>query len=135
MMLVKDAMTEDIVSIHFNAVIDAAIDLMIEKNVSGLPVVASDGRLVGIITEYDVLKLYGQPAVDSQRFEPCTRYMKTDVRTIQQDASLEVGARVFQAASIRRVMVLDGDKLVGVLSRRDIVRRIRDQRLSAVGSA
>lgn len=134
-MLVKDAMTTDVISIHFNAVVDAAIDRMLEKNVSGLPVVDSDGRLVGVISEYDVLQLYGQSSRDSQRFAPCTRFMKTDVRTIQQDASLETAARIFQAVSLRRLMVLDGEKLVGVLSRRDVVRCIRDQRLHPAGSA
>lgn len=129
-MLVKDAMSRDIVSVPFNAVIDVAIDLMIERNVSGLPVVDSDRRLVGIITEYDILCLYEQSSEQARQFAPCREYMKTDTKTIQQDASLDVAARIFHAASLRRLIVLDGERLVGVLSRRDVVRSIRDRRVA-----
>jgi CBS domain-containing protein len=128
MTTVKDVMTRSVVSVPCRAVIDVAIDLMVSQNISGVPVVDLEGRLAGIISEYDVLRLCGQREAEYQPFEPCERYMTADVRTIQQDASLDAAAKIFQAASLRRLLVLDGDKLVGILSRRDVVRCIREQR-------
>ena len=131
MVLVKDVMTRELISVTEDLSIDVAIDRMIEQNVSGLPVVDEHGCLVGLLSEFDVLHLYGQDNNEETRYQPCSKCMTRDVRTIDQDASLEVAARIFQVASLRRLIVVDGPKkkLVGVLSRRDIVRCIRDGRM------
>jgi len=129
MVLVKDVMTASIVSVPAHAAIDVAIDLMVEKNISSLPVVDEQEQLVGIVSEYDVLELFGQSEFEYSPFEPCEKFMTSAPKTISQDASLEVAANIFHAASLRRLLVVDGEGLVGVLSRRDVVRRIRDARL------
>lgn len=127
---VRDAMTVSVVTVPPHALIDVAIDLMVEKNISSLPVVDVHQRLVGIISEYDVLELLGESVSDDLPFERCEKYMTTELKTISQDASLETAAKIFQAASLRRLLVVDGERLAGVLSRRDIVRRVRDERLA-----
>ena len=128
MPLVKEAMTASLVTVPVHAVIDVAIDLMVEKSISSLPVVDEKERLVGIISEYDVLELFGQPESESLLFEPCEKYMTTNLKTISPDASLKTAATIFRAASLRRLLVVDDHRLVGVLSRRDVVRHIRDER-------
>ena len=128
MTLVQDVMTKNPVSVPQAASIDVAIDLIVEKNISGLPVVNSDGALVGLITEYDVLQLYEDDA--STRYHSCSDLMTSKVCTIGQDASLEAAAKIFHAATLRRLLVVEGKELVGVLSRRDVVRSIRDSRVS-----
>lgn len=135
MQLVKDVMTTNTISVPQDAFVDVAIDLMIEKNLSGLPVVDQFDELVGLITEFDVLELFykGQSS-ESVAGQRCRDFMTEQVRTIGQDATLEVAAKIFHAASIRRLLVVNGKKLVGVLSRRDVVRAIRDGRLSRVAS-
>lgn len=131
--LVKDVMTTDPVSIPQTALIDAAIEVMLTHNVSGLPVVDDWGRLVGLITEYDVLSLFDQSDADARRLEPCSTYMKRDVRTIGEHASIAVAATIFRSVSIRRLLVVSGERLVGIISRRDIVRTIRDRRVALAG--
>lgn len=134
MILVQEVMTQNPISVPQDASIDVAIDLMVEQNISGLPVVDEDNLPVGLITEYDVLQLYGKYHGDCPtRYLTCRDTMTTDIRTIRQDASLEVAAKIFQAASLRRLLVLSGKQLVGILSRRDVVRSIRDGRLSPAG--
>jgi len=79
-----------------------------------------------------VLQFYGkQNDKQFDGFLTCREIMITEIRTIQQDASLDVAAKIFQAASLRRLLVLDNKRLVGILSRRDVVRSIRDGRLHA----
>jgi CBS domain-containing protein len=131
MVLVKEVMTTNPISVSQDVAIDVAIDLMVEKNVSGMPIVDESGELIGLITEYDVLQFYGKHHDDEATgYLPCQEVMITDVRTIQQEADLGVAAKIFQAASLRRLLVVDGKQFVGVLSRRDVVRSIRDGRLS-----
>ncbi len=128
--LVKDVMTRDIVTVSANVVIDVAIDLMLRENVSGLPVVDSNGDLLGLITEYDVLCLYDRQQTGND-FASCKRFMTRDVQTIQQDAWVQTAAKIFKAASLRRLLVVDGKRLVGILSRRDVLRCIRESRSPA----
>jgi CBS domain-containing protein len=129
MLLVADVMSQVPISVPAHASIDVAIDLMVENNISGLPVVDEDGNLVGLITEFDVLDLYGSTHGQAATAESCAEFMTSKIRTIQKSASLAVAAQVFQNARFRRLLVLDSEKLVGILSRRDVVRSIRDGRL------
>lgn len=134
MVLVEDVMTRNTISVPEGAAIDVAIELMVENNISGVPVVDNSHSLVGLISEYDVLQLYGTSTEDEIGAQTCGQFMTSQVRTIQQSASLEVAAKIFQAASLRRLLVLDGKEFVGVLSRRDVVRSIRDGRVKLSGS-
>jgi len=130
MVLVQDMMTREPISVPQDVSIDVAIDQMVEKNISGVPIVDEAGSLVGLITEYDVLQFCGkQNDEQANGYLTCREVMVTDIRTIQQDASLDVAAKIFQAASLRRLLVLEQKRLVGILSRRDVVRSIRDGRL------
>ncbi len=126
-MNVRDVMTSEVVSLSSEAEVDEALELLLEKSISGLPLVDPDDRLMGLITEFDLLKLYSDE--DYWDDSPCSKYMTTNVCTVQADASLDVAANVFNAARIRRLPVLDGDKLVGILSRRDILREILKRRV------
>ena len=130
--LVKDVMTRNLVTVPADAMVDVAIDLMLNENISGVPAVDDEGNLVGLITEYDVLKLYHDNGHDEHPFASCDDFSTHQIRTIQQDASMETAAKIFQAASLRRLLVVDGSKLVGILSRRDVLRCIRESRTHCV---
>lgn len=125
--IVKDVMTGNIVSVPNYAAVDVAINLMLDQNVSGVPVVDDFDHLLGVITEFDVLRLYGTND-SSTDYATCDEFMTPDVKTVQQQASVDVAASIFRASAIRRLLVVDGERLVGVLSRRDILRCIHQQR-------
>ena len=128
MALVKDIMTTAVVTVPHNAEVDVAIELILIKDVSAVAVVDSHGALLGVISEYDVLELCGMLADSDMTLHSCAEYMTSPVKTVSPHASLEVVAKVFKAASIRRLFVVDGDNLVGVISRRDVLRYIRENR-------
>jgi len=133
MQLAKDIMTRDVVCVPSTAIVDVAIDMMLNHNVSGVPVVDDSQRLVGVITEFDVLKLFGRND-RSALYADCDSFMTRNVKSIQAEASVEVAARIFQASPIRRLLVVSGETLVGVLSRRDILRCIHEQRNGAAAA-
>lgn len=119
-------MTRKIVTVPAGAPIDVAIDRMLSENVSGIPVVDEEGELVGLITEYDVLQLYDGNC--QHDFAACSDFMTRQVKTIQQDALVSTAARIFKAASLRRLIVVEGARPVGILSRRDVLRCICELR-------
>lgn len=125
---VRFAMTSPVVSVIANAMIEDALNLMLNNHVSGLPVLDPDGRLVGVITEYDVLRFYRESDAVYHPFQPCREFMTTAIVTIEPDASLDEATTALLQTSVRRLLVIENDQLVGVLSRRDIARFIRDER-------
>jgi CBS domain-containing protein len=139
----KDIMTRDVTTIRKGSSIEEALRLMAEKEVSGLPVVDLDDNLEGIITETDVL-LKGQSPVEAPRlafYGPwllpddivSDMYRKSrgsrveDAMTRQviafgEESAVTDIARVMVEHNINRVPIVNGRKVVGIVSRRDIVR-------------
>jgi CBS domain-containing protein len=128
MAIVQDIMTTSVITVPHHAEVDVAIELILSKRVSALAVVDSHGTLLGVLSEFDLLELCGKLAESGAVMHPCSEYMTTRVKTVSPHASIEVVANIFKAASIRRLFVIDGDKLVGVISRRDLLRYIRQHR-------
>ncbi len=103
-----------------------AVDFLLRHRVTGAPVVASDGRLVGIITETDLLKLgtegiQGQPPTDATVSE----YMTADVVTVPPTVDIYYVAGIFLNNKFRRLPVVDGGKIVGAVTRYDLLRVIQ----------
>jgi CBS domain-containing protein len=136
-------MTVDVVTIKRGTSIDEALRVMAERHVSGLPVVDLDGCLEGILTESDLL-LKGQArmskpvrslagdwqvpdtvvdeAYRKARAETVEDAMTTKVITFSEDSAVTDIARVMIEKQINRVPILRDCKVVGIVSRRDIVR-------------
>lgn len=140
----KDIMTRDVVTIKKGASIDEALRLMADNHVSGLPVVDPDGCVEGIITESDLL-LKGQAHIPSNtpsydvaagdateevveemyrkaRAETVEDAMTTKVTTFSEDSLVTDIARVMIEKQINRVPILRDCNVVGIVSRRDIVK-------------
>jgi CBS domain-containing protein len=121
-----DVMTKNVISISPTALVEQAIDVMLERQVSGLPVIDRDGQLVGVITEYDALRLM----LENQRWcvAPVAHYMSTEIVSVPEDASLDTVAQIFRSTGVRRLPVVREGRMVGIISRRDLMRVIRQQR-------
>jgi CBS domain-containing protein len=117
-MKVRDAMSPRPIVLHETDSVLAGLKLLVQQSISGAPVVSKDERLVGMVTEFDLLL-----AVDcvGETF-PIARVMHKDVISVQADATLEEARYLILTHNHRRLPVLDGDKLVGVLARRDLLR-------------
>jgi len=139
----KDVMTQPAVSIAQDASILEAVGLMLRHKISGLPVVDSAGHLVGIVTEGDFLR---RAEIGTQRRRPrwieffipgrladeyvhasgrrVDELMTSDVLTVGEDAPLEDIVRMLERNRIKRVPVLRGDELVGIVTRANLVRAL-----------
>jgi CBS domain-containing protein len=117
-MKVRDAMSAQLLVLRETDSVLAGLKLLVQQSISGAPVVSSDSRLVGMVTEFDLLL-----AVDcvGEAF-PISKVMHKDVISVQADATLEEARYLILTHNHRRLPVLDGDKLVGVLARRDLLR-------------
>jgi CBS domain-containing protein len=123
-----DIMTTQVVSVRPDTLIQDAVDLFELHRVSGLPVVDGQNRLLGVITEYDLL----QSITTLQLTGRVADFMTTEVTTVGADVSLVKLARIFISTRVRRLPVLSEGKVVGVVSRRDLifVGKIRQQLLA-----
>lgn len=103
-----------------------AVDFLLRHRVTGAPVVDADGQLVGIITETDLLRLVtagiqGQPPTAGTVAE----YMTTDVVTVPPTVDIYYVAGMFLKGKFRRLPVVENSKIVGSITRYDLLRVIR----------
>ncbi len=124
MLRAKDIMTQDVITIGPDETIYDAVNLLYNKRVSGLPVVDSENKLVGIITENDVLNLVFS---GNSRTTKVSDVMTKNVVSFLPDSDIDKISLVISEKKFRRVVIVDEyNKVVGVVSRHDIIRIILD---------
>ncbi|NUW39513.1 CBS domain-containing protein [Nonomuraea rhodomycinica] len=160
---VQDVMTTDVAAVNEKASFHTVADLLIERGVSGVPVVDDDNRVLGVVSETDLLakeefkeRYYGdayRPPLRARlrhtagsegsgyrkaQGETAGALMTSPARTTTPDASVVLAARRMDRYGVKRLPVVDdGGRLVGIVSRRDLIkvflrsdgdieRRIRD---------
>jgi len=119
---IKSIMTTDVITVHPEMLIFDAIQLLPKYKVSGLPVVDVENRLVGILTEKDVLKILTKSRINYH--DTVAQYMTKDVVAFAETDSAITVSKFFETNPIRRVPIVRDGKLIGVVSRRDIIRLI-----------
>lgn len=113
-MSVKEIMTKDVVTVQSATPVREVADLLRERNVSGVPVVDDEGRVLGVVSELDVVSRRGATAAD---------IMSKQVISVTEDTDVDEVLHLFLNQRIRRVPVLsDGQHLAGIVSRSDLVR-------------
>ena len=123
----KAIMSTDVVSVKKDAPVSRVIEIMVENDVTGVPVINGDGTLAGIITEEDVLGLLRNGVDDSARAED---YMTGNVVSFDEDEDLIAICECLVNNHFRRVPIVSQGKLVGIISRRDIIRYILEPNTS-----
>jgi CBS domain-containing protein len=141
-----DVMTRSVVTVAADAPIGAALRLMLQHHISGLPVVDSGGRLVGIVTEGDFLRRVemgteehpsrwveflrgpGRGAGDYVRTHArkVGDVMTANVATASEETPLDHIVRFMELRHIKRVPVVTEGKLAGIVSRADLLRQLVD---------
>ena len=121
-MSVTSIMTTNVISVMPNTPIYEALDLLAKHRISGLPVVDEDENVVGILSEKDVLRIL----IDRKLglLSIVEDYMSRNVISFsEEDSAIEI-CKFFIRNNIRRVPIVRDGRLVGIVSRADIIRLI-----------
>jgi len=114
-------MTTTLVTAQKDMLLTKCIGLLLRWHISGLPVVDDEGNLVGLLTEHDILNFaFSGDAADTTAEEA----MNTEVTTFTADTEVEEIVNTFASQRIRRSPILEDGKVVGIVSRRDILREM-----------
>ena len=101
-----------------------AIQMLVEHRISGAPVVDDHGNLVGLLSEQDCLKVALDAGYHGEYGGLVGEYMTRDVRTVDVDTSILEVAKLFLEKKLRRYPVMEGNRLVGQVSRRDVLKAL-----------
>ena len=144
-MIAKDLMTWPVITIEETATVGDAAKLMLDRDVSALPVMNSSGQVVGILTHSDfglspkfrplmenVYSLFGSTTTPEHLEETAHQVgnkrvrevMRRNIITVNQEASIEEIARLMMRSQIHRLPVVDKGKLVGIITRHDFLKLI-----------
>ncbi|MDA1053482.1 MAG: CBS domain-containing protein [Planctomycetota bacterium] len=121
----KHIRTSPVLTVTSSTTVGDVLDLMGQHSVSGLPVIDDEQNLVGMVTEFDLLMLL-LTADNSNGALPVSSVMSTDVVCVDENASIPETVRHFRDKRIGRVPVVRNGKLIGIISRRDLIPVLRD---------
>jgi len=124
-----EIMTTRLVTLRPELPIFEAIRTLLRHQISGAPVVDAEGALVGMLSEVDCLKvLANSEFFDDDRSEEGTvqDYMTEVSYSVGTDVGIYRLASIFLQHGVRRLPVVDGHKLLGQISRRDVLRTIEE---------
>jgi len=140
-MLVKDVMTKGVISISKYESVMYVADILSEKSISGLPVVDKENKVVGIITQADILSMVGvgrehtfkdllkhmlgEPLPLRKMGDTVGDIMTSPALTIRPDANIAEAVKIMYERKIRRLTVVDEKGvLIGIVTRADILKAV-----------
>lgn len=131
---VRDCMTRRPTTIQADALVAGAADLMRSRRIRHLPVVDSDGRLIGIVTDRDLRQVIFDasirerlgPAADALRTLRVRDVMTWGVVSVRAGAELREAARIMGERKIGALPVVENDRVVGIITESDVLRALVD---------
>ena len=125
MIKAKHVMSKTVTTVDEYAKIIDVIRLLVERNVTGLPVVDDGGRLLGMVTEKDILMmLLYDPDVKGKTVADL---MTTELVYFDEDEDIMKIFEILVKRNFRRVPILSEGRLVGIISRRDIIKFLSER--------
>jgi len=133
-MRVKDVMSAPVVCVFAETPVKEIAAILVDRRVSAVPVVDAQDRLIGIVSEADLIPL--ETADDPRRhllpWHPSEQFvarraeevMTHDVVTLTEDADASEAARLMLQRHIKRIPIVSGEHVVGIVSRRDLLRTL-----------
>ena len=113
--MAKDVMTRDIITVSPTIKVKDLALILIKNQISGVPVADKKGKILGIVSEADIVAKRGKDA---------KAIMSKKVISVPSDASVEEIARLMATHVIKRLPVMDNGKIIGIVSRADIVNAV-----------
>ena len=123
---VQEFMDKFVTTLSSETDIMEAVDFLLEKRVTGALVTNSKGELIGILTEFDCLKLLtlGGPDHESPK-GTVKNFMTAEVETIPPSMDIYYAAGLFMSTKFRRFPVVEHGRIVGAITRFDILRAVQ----------
>jgi CBS domain-containing protein len=123
---VADFMTRDVVTLRRDMEILRALVILVDYKISGAPVTDRSGRLYGILTEGDFMRVALHGAYHGEPGGRVEEYMTRDVETVRKGDSLMGLAERFIETDYNRFPVVDAsNRVIGIISRRDVLRALK----------
>jgi CBS domain-containing protein len=114
-MIAKDIMTRDIITVSPTMTVKNLAMTLIKNQISGAPVSAKNGKIVGVVSETDIVAKKGRDV---------RAIMSKKIISVNEETPVEAIAQLMTTHGIKRLPVMRGDKVVGIVSRADIVSAI-----------
>ncbi len=133
-MRIGELMITDLKTIDPSATVADAAASLTENHVSALPVVDAHGRIVGVLSTSDILQAAAEAADAEERDRVFEETIVRDLMTVRpatigMDGDVKEAAQQMLYLEVHRLFVVDGERLVGVLSQSDIVRAVATAKL------
>jgi CBS domain-containing protein len=124
--VVRDYMTRRLVTLSPQTEILRALHTLIEKNIAGAPVVDESGALIGMLTERDCMQVALNATYHSEYGGVVADFMAKPAVSISPDEGLVDVVKRFIDTSYHRYPVVENGRLIGLISRRDVMRALGD---------
>lgn len=118
----RDCMVTDVVTISPSADVIDAVQLLLQHDISGAPVVDAKGGYLGVFSEKCSMHVLLDAAYEQLPVHDVGSFMDTEAQTISPETHLLSIAQVFLLTPYRRLPVLEDGKLVGLVTRRDVMK-------------
>lgn len=122
--LVKDYMAKTLVTFKPDTDVLDAVHELVNKRIAGAPVVDDQGNLLGMLSELDCMKVALDAGYHGNWGGPVSEFMSDGVETVDAEMSIVDLAQEFITSRFRRFPVMHGTRLVGQISRRDVLRAL-----------
>ena len=122
--VVKDYMARTLVTFKPETDVLDAVHELVKHRIAGAPVVDDSGNLLGMLSELDCLKIALHAGYHGDWGGPVSDYMTNGVKTVDGEMSIIDLAQVFLDTNFRRFPVVEKNRLVGQISRRDVLRAL-----------
>lgn len=146
-MKAKDIMVKDVITVSPEATIREIATVLIDNKISGVPVVAANGHLVGIVTEGDLLYKENNPRIPDfinilgaiiyyrnvERYKEdfkklmagtASEIMTAKTIVVSEDVEIDKIVGLMLEHDIKRIPVVNGDQIIGIISRADIIKTL-----------
>jgi CBS domain-containing protein len=127
---IREVMTTDVRACEPNATVTDAAKLMAKEDVGPIPIV-EEGRLVGLITDRDIVVRVAAEEKDPKA-TTVGQIASKDLVTVSPDTDLDEALALMAKRQVRRLPVVEGDRLIGIVAQADIARMGKDKKTGEV---